>query len=161
MFFPDDHPIGNNHNNNLNNPFTSAASLPSGRINHVWVEKNVRAFGTKGIRTKGIKIHIDFTINNAKNKKISITAYFYHNNGSPLKDSNGSYRAPDGQVAVSANLYPQNNPAWFNNCELFIPYHELHLNSSQDIYFMTVIWINNTPVVINQKTSFHFNSFER
>lgn len=154
MFFPDDYPLGTNHNNNQNNPYYSPTSKLSGRIDRVWVEKNVREF-----ETKGLKIHLDFTINNAINKTITVAVYFYHNNGSPLKDSNGSYRTYDGQVAVSANFYPQNNPAWFNNCELFIPNHELHLNSAQYIYLQTIIWVGETPVTINAKTSVHFSPF--
>ncbi len=155
MFFPDDYPQGTNHNNNQNNPFYSPTSMLSGRIDRVWVEKNVRA-----LETKGLKIHIDFTINNVINKKITVAVYFYHNDGSPLKNYNGKYKTPDGQVAVATNLYPKNNPAWYNNCELFIPNYELHLYSAQYINLQTVVWVGETAVIMNTKNSFHFSPFD-
>lgn len=78
-----------------------------------------------------LKITPAFTISNAKGLKCLAVAYFYYENGEPLRDHNNSYHTVDGNVSGSQNFTPGYDVALYDNTQtgvvITMPYKELEL----------------------------------
>ncbi|MBS1918679.1 MAG: hypothetical protein JST17_00335 [Bacteroidetes bacterium] len=78
-----------------------------------------------------IKITPAFTISNAKGLNCLAVAYFYYDNGQPLRDHNNLYHTVDGNVSSSANFTPGFEMTLYDNTQtgfvITIPYKELEL----------------------------------
>ena len=85
---------------------------------------------------KGIKIHLNVDMHGLKNKSIDVIANFYYATNTPIKDTNGKYRALDGNVAASINTYPPYAKCNYNDLTMFIPLKELHINRECACYFI-------------------------
>lgn len=72
----------------------------------------------------GIKISIDFTVNNLKNTKCYAVAYFMWENNTYLLSSNKKYQSKTGQLCVAENFTPTHNIAKFTDLNLLIPSRE-------------------------------------
>jgi hypothetical protein len=108
------------HQNNI------TTKLPNAEIKKVWVNHNV--LKTYGFMTYYyMVIHCHLIIRNQKGKPITCGAYFFHGNGSKLYDSNGMFRALDGQVCAGETVTPSHDNSVWENFDLTIPYSELHL----------------------------------
>lgn len=70
----------------------------TGQIKDVTVEHNVFKNGVKGM-----KILVDFSVQNMKGIDGSCAVYFYYENGNRVKDTNGSYATSDNQAGNSQN----------------------------------------------------------
>lgn len=115
---------------------------PYGEIVKVWVDYDTYDDNGK----KGMRLHIAFKTHNMLNKEGRISAYFHFADGTALIDTNGSYKTKDGCVAVGKNFCPHYENSDYNNFVLFMPYSELHLDSSADIYFKVSIWYNHEKI---------------
>ncbi len=98
-------------------------SQPRAEIQSIWVDHNVHDNETKGMR-----IHIKFTIHNSKDEECMAVAHFYSDSGALLKDFNGQYNSADGYVAVGTNFTPVHTGTIFEDFQLFMPIDELHLD---------------------------------
>ena len=96
----------------------------TGKIDKVWVEHNVYQNGYYGMR-----IHVEFSINNMLNQRGQCAIYFYYSNGTRLKDYNNSYRDTDGDVATHTYFTPNYESCKYHDLAIFMPYYELHLSS--------------------------------
>jgi hypothetical protein len=94
----------------------------SGEIEKVWVEHNVMNF-----LQKGMNIHIKFSCNNLYNERCSACAFFYFQNGNPIKDYNYLYRTSDGNVYAETSFKPNYTNCSYSDLVIFMPYTELHL----------------------------------
>ena len=102
----------------------------TGNISNSWIVCNAeRGYGYA--MTRGLEIHVTFDVGNLYNRNCQIAAYFEFSDGTVLKDFNNSYRATDGQVAVSSSFIPQYENTHFGDFVLYIPYTELHLAFGQ------------------------------
>jgi len=99
---------------------------PTGKINDVTIEHNVMKDGVKGM-----KILVDFEVQNMKGSDVFCSIYFYHKDGSKLLDSNKSYWSADGQVSVGENIKPGYDNTTYNDFELFIPNSEIEVGSGK------------------------------
>ena len=115
-----------------------ACTEPYGEIVKVWVDHST--YDDDG--TKGMRIHIAFKAHNMLNKEGRVSAYFYFSDGTALIDSNGSYKTTDGCVSVDKDFCPSYENSDYSDFKLFMPYSELHLDSSADIYFKVSLWYN-------------------
>ncbi len=97
---------------------------PSAIIQNVWIEHNVPVGAELGLR-----LHAQFTLNNAVGRSAFGTAYFSFADGTPLRDFNGLYTSLDGQASVGAPIVAQYPSAVFPDYVLVLPYSELHLDS--------------------------------
>jgi len=93
---------------------------PSVKIIRLWVENNVDQGGTYGI-----KIHVNMDAYNVKDKACEFAVWFYDSNGNKIYDTNSSYRATDGQVAVSNTFNPGYDVTTYSDWWVFIPYDEI------------------------------------
>lgn len=94
-------------------------------IESVWVDHN----HFNGL-IKGMLIHVKFSVDNMLSRQGECTAYFYFQNDQKLRDYNSSYCTVDGQVAVGQIFRPGYENALYNDFSLFMPYTELHVNTS-------------------------------
>ncbi len=115
---------------------------PYGKITNVWVDHNEYDDDGK----KGMRIHIAFKAHNMLNKEGKVSVYFYFSDGTALIDANGSYKTTDGYVAVSRSFCPSYENSDYNDFKIFMPYSELHLDSSADIYFQATLWYNHERI---------------
>lgn len=118
-----------------------ASTVPYGEIVKVWVDHSTYDDGIKGMR-----IHVAFKVHNMLNKEGRVSAYFYFSDGTALTDTNGSYKTTDGDVAVGKDFCPSYENSDFSDFKLFMPYSELHLDSSADIYFNVSLWYNHEKI---------------
>lgn len=109
---------------------------PSVQFNKIWAEHNVFENGKKGMR-----IHISLNIKNMKGKSCKAIAYFYHENGSPVRDRGGSFRTSNGNVATGQHFTPGYDNCSYNDLKLFLPYGELGLDGTFQLkYFISVLY---------------------
>ena len=88
------------------------------------------------------------------NRSGQAAAYFYCPNGTPIKDTNGSNRTSDGNVATHVNFTPNYENCTFNDLAIFMPYSELHLSRTTSCYFTISIWNGNNEVTQSGRNSF-------
>lgn len=122
-------------------------------VEKIWVDHNVFENGVKGMR-----IHLKFNINGMLNKTGRAIAYFYYNNGNPLKDTNNRFYSVDGNVSVGEDFTPNYERCTFNDLTIFMPYSELELSQSAQCYFHVEIKDNNSQLrATSDKVYFDYN----
>jgi hypothetical protein len=115
---------------------TFLLNLKPVEIYGIWVEHNVQQEDQKRI-SKGMLIHVEFAIEGHKNEKCYLIAFFNQMDNTKLKDIDGQYCAPDGQVAVSRDFVPDLDSETFWDSNLFMPYDQIHADG--DLKFHVAI----------------------
>ncbi|GAB4198425.1 MAG: hypothetical protein OHK0022_17760 [Roseiflexaceae bacterium] len=111
----------------------------SGEITSVNME-----FDTFDGGVKGLKILTTFSVNNAKNKTLKMTAYFYNDDGNPLKGTDDMYTTSERDVAVSRDFEPIQSKQRYVDFELFIPYEALGFgDQSVDVNIDFIVQLYN------------------
>lgn len=129
-----------------------AAQKITGQITDVTVEHNVFKDGVKGM-----KILIDFTVQNMKGIDGSCAVYFYYENGNRVKDSNGSYATSDNQAATHKTIKPSYDNSSYTDVELFMPYNELEVGTGKhSLKFYCKIWEYSTSSAISVAESQYY-----
>ncbi len=78
---------------------------------------------------KGMNVVFSAKIRKMRNRYLGAGAYFYFENGQPLRDMNGNFYDIDtGDVFAYTQLRPDYDNAVYTNVPIFIPYNELHLS---------------------------------
>lgn len=121
------------------------------KIHKCWIEQNVWDGGIVGIR-----VHIDFEIENGLNLIDQVAAYFYFSNGTSIPDLNGRFRSADGSVAVGGRFNAIYSNSLWTDYVLFIPKHELHVFTSQSLKVSVKVWQGNN-ILHTKQTQFYFN----
>lgn len=108
----------------------------------IWIETNVTHKGEKGVM-----IHTDFDLNNAKNKTVECQAIFYASpGGRALRDLNGKYRiSPSLNYVSSSSFFKADSDAMnVTDCSVFIPASELHLKNPRKyrVYVKMSVYTN-------------------
>lgn len=119
---------------------TQAAQKITGEIKDITVEHN---FFKDGI--KGMKILIDFSVENMKDIDGSCAVYFYYNDGRPVKDKNQRYYTAAGDAATHTNIKPGHVSTVYTDWEIFMPYNELEVGTGKhELKFYCEIWENSS-----------------
>jgi len=141
------------HRNPVRRTTDTPNAVPKARIQEVWVDHNQYQDSVKGMR-----IHVKFNVDNFKDAKGRVVAYFYKENGQPLKDTNGSYYSASGDVATGRNFQPDYLKAIYNDYTLFIPYKELHLaRGKHNLKFYIRIFKSDTWAALSDNSDWvHF-----
>lgn len=83
---------------------------------------------------KGMNIIVNYSVEGMKGKTGDLNAYFYFEDGTPLKDDNKSsvpcYGTYDGSVVVGKQFTPRYDDVAMSST-LFMPYDELHLRKGK------------------------------
>lgn len=82
--------------------FSSNVMGQNGNIEKVWVDYNVPL----NQYTKGMKIHIKFSVSGMLNKQGNCSVYFFYENGNKLINYNTMNRAPDGHISIGRFFVP-------------------------------------------------------
>jgi hypothetical protein len=110
----------------------------SAKIKKIWTEYNVYQNGQEGM-----KIHVDFSINNMLNKTGQCNAYFYFKKGNALVDFNQRYHTKNGKVSSWYTFTPAYTNCVYDDFIIFMPYEEFHLTGRHDLKFQVEILDNN------------------
>lgn len=102
-------------------------------INNVEIEHGVYENSHKGMR-----INVSYNISGYRGQQVYACSYFYYADGKAMKDTNGSYRTSDGDVAAHANIYP-NSDLYYSSVTIFIPNDELHITRKGKTDFQIVV----------------------
>lgn len=122
----------------------------TGEIEDITVDHNVFENGVKGM-----KIHIKFTVQKMKGIQGTCAVYMYYEDGTPLKDTNGSYRTTDGQCAFAKNFTPSYDDSIFNDFVIFVPLTELEAGKGvHNMKFLCMILENNQSIALSDYYSF-------
>ncbi|HEX8596920.1 MAG TPA: CHAT domain-containing protein [Chloroflexia bacterium] len=92
---------------------------------------------------KGMEIHVEFTANNLKDVPLSVNAYFSLPDGTKIISVDGTYQAPDTQVAVRLDALPGYDAAKYDDFVIFMPYEEIEMDfiaGTFDIQLHVVIY---------------------
>jgi hypothetical protein len=110
--------------------YTYLDNQPKGIFKKIWVDFDIVEAGIRGMR-----IHLNFQVDNIKDSKCQATAFFYSDDGNHLKDSNKNYCSTSGQVCTSDDFTPGYKNAIYEDLSLFMPYNELHLEGEHGLTF--------------------------
>lgn len=111
-------------NGSSSNGNTSNTTQPSVQVSNVWLEHNVDVNGKIGMI-----IHTDFFINHFNEGLGEISAYFFFEDGTIVRDSNGAYSSIDGQVSIGDRFVPPYDDTRYEDFQLSIPYEEIVFDS--------------------------------
>ncbi|TMM58428.1 hypothetical protein FEE95_03075 [Maribacter algarum] len=104
----------------------------TGQILDVQMEHGVYRLDKNNTNTLGTELSISFNINNAKSKKSSIVAYFYHANGRKLINNEAiNYRTDIGQVGALKEFSPTYEESTYDGLKIFIPYWTFDLGNGE------------------------------
>jgi hypothetical protein len=106
-----------------------------------------------------LKITPAFTIENAKGLKCLAVAYFYYDNGQPLRDHNNLYHTVDGNVSSSEDFKPSYDVTLYDNTQtgfiISLPYKELELpRGSYKLKYKVILFDDKLNQVV---TSGYYN----
>lgn len=108
----------------------------TGQIKDITVEHNYVKDGVKGMR-----ILVDFNVQNMRGIDGSCDVYFYLKNGDPVKGKNSEYQTQKGTLTTSFAINPRYEDSRYTDFELFVPYSEFDLESGKyDLKFYCRIW---------------------
>lgn len=125
----------------------------TGEIKDITVEHNVFKDGVKGM-----KILVDFSVQNMKGIDGSCAVYFYYENGNKVKDNNGSYATSDNQAATHKTIKPSYDSSSYTDVEIFMPYKELEVGTGKhNLKFYCKIWEYSTSSAISVAQSQYYS----
>lgn len=125
-----------------------------GEIEKVRQEHNIREDGEKGM-----KIHVNFTVDNLEGVRCCIAAYFSFEGGEIIDGVNDDFRTTNDQAVVSKCFTPPYEGTRYNDLQLFMPYEELYLAEGYHLHceFEIQIYVNNTKVVFAESQPCRFS----
>jgi hypothetical protein len=126
-----------------------------GEIERVWQEHNIYDEDDE----KGMKIHINFNVDNLEEVDCCIAAYFSFQGGETIGGINDDFMTTDGQAVVGEDFTPSYEGTRYDDLQLFMPYEELNLAEGYHHHceFEIQIYIDNTNVVLAESQPFRFS----
>ena len=109
---------------------TTDPTARSAHIETVKLEHNL--YNDEGV--KGMEINVVFTADNLKDVELPVNVYFSWPDGTKIVSLDGTYEAPDHQVAVRQNTTPQYDHTQYDFFKIFMPYHELEMDFKADTF---------------------------
>lgn len=130
----------------------SGNTSPSADIERIWLDHSVYQNGVKGM-----KIHVEFTVENMNGKTVYAYAYFYWgDNVTPLHDQYGNNLSFYGYGTSNYDS------CRFNDFVIFVPYYGLNMSPNQgsvDISFdISVRNASGTELARNNNTQITFSN---
>lgn len=109
---------------------------------------------------EGMDVHIKFSVKGMKDIKGICALYIYYEDGTPLKDTNGSYCTTEGNCAFGENFTPRYDSSAYDDFVIFIPYKELELPKGiHNMKISCTIWENTDSIQTPITTSDHYYHF--
>ena len=124
-----------------------------GDIKEVWQEHNVYEDDEKGM-----KIHVNFTVDNLTEVRCCIAAYFSFQGEEQISGVNDEFATKDGQAVVSEYFTPSYESTSYSDFDLFMPYDELYLaDGYHHCEFEIQLYVNKTGVFFANSPSYGFS----
>jgi hypothetical protein len=116
---------------------TIAPDDPEARFEGARVVHNVTVNGEKGMR-----VHAKFRVIDGRGVPCMLIAYFFYDDGTPLKTEEPEYRTKTGTVYAHTNFTPAYDPAVYSDLQLFVPYEALNMESGakHDLKFYLALY---------------------
>ena len=90
---------------------------------------------------KGMKILVDFSLQNMRGTDGVCAIYFCYDNGDKVMGVTEEYRVSDGQASIWEKINPRYDDTIYTDFEMFIPYSELNVpKGKHDLKFRCRIW---------------------
>jgi hypothetical protein len=113
---------------------------PGGFLNHAVVPDDPEAIyeGARVVHNvtvngeKGMRIHAQFRVKYGLGTPCMLLAYYFFDDGKPLKTDVAKYRTKTGTVYASANFTPAYDPAVYKDLQIFMPYSALNMESGEE-----------------------------
>ncbi len=105
------------------------SNAQTAKFDKIWLEFDVFQGGEKGMR-----VHTKFHTYSMKDMTGKVVVFFYHQDGSPVKDLNDNYRTTDGNVSCSDKFSPTYENSLYEDFKVFIPYSEIHMLPGEHSY---------------------------
>lgn len=133
---------------------TQAAKKITGEIKDITVEHNVFKDGVKGM-----KILVDFSVQNMKGIEGSCVVYFYYENGNRVMGKNQKYKTANGHAATHTTIKPGYHPKTvYTDLEIFMPYNELEVGTGKhSLKFYCKIWEYSTSSAVSVTQSQYYS----
>ena len=107
------------------------------KIERVWVDHNYRG---------GMRIHVKFGIEDARNVRCQAVAYFFFDSGEKLRTSRKQYRAAGGQLATGNLHWVTTGKNGSAEMTLFLPYREIPLPEGEhELKFLVQLSTDGIP----------------
>ena len=123
------------------------------QIEKTWLDYDVQ---TKD-GTTGLVIHTRFIVSGLQNVTNQCNAYFYFENGEPLKDYNNNYCCGDGTVCIPGEYTPDYQNCRFDDFQLFIPNEELHVTGSGNLIYVISVFNGDDVIAQSEQQVFPFS----
>jgi tetratricopeptide (TPR) repeat protein len=119
---------------------------PRVSIEKIEVEHNV--YDSDNV--KGMNIKVVFTADHLKDVVLPVNVYFSWPDGTHIISMDGTYQAPDNQVAVRKDAQPGFDSAVYDDFVIFMPYKELEMDfraDTFDIQFQVIIFDDKNNIL--------------
>lgn len=119
------------------NEVSATSSKPiTGAFKDITIEHNVMKDGVKGM-----KILVDFEVQNMKDISGSCDAYFYYKDGTRVKGKTSKFQTKTGNATAIRDIKPKYDNSTFTDLEIFMPYSELDVSSGKhELKFHCTLW---------------------
>lgn len=136
----------------------SLKQLPTPPAPQVTISKIEQIHNQIEDHQKGMRIKVNYTAVRLSDTPLSVNAYFYYKDGTPLKDFNNRYYTANKHVAthvIDVPIRTNDN----RTATIFMPYNELHIEKGQcDLKFDIVIFNGTRPLATSPSYGFTFTS---
>ena len=117
---------------------------PSASVNTTTLEKNVQVGGINSLVIK-----VDFSTWDMSEEGGMVVAFLESPKGKGVKDTNGKFKAQNGNVSVGSNFGTHKQHTIFNDYKLVIPMEELHIvDPTKEHYIQVGIYDHKTKKYI-------------
>lgn len=132
----------------------NASKRVSGQIERIWVDYDSKST----VNNMGIMVHLRFHVSNMRNQNTNAAVYFYKKDGTPLIDTDKQYCTVSGEVAVGEEFVPGYEDTIYEDFKLFIPYAQLHLDTSEECFLTATIWNGSRQIAFSENIFFTYQN---
>jgi Cys-tRNA synthase (O-phospho-L-seryl-tRNA:Cys-tRNA synthase) len=103
---------------------------------------------------KGMLVQLQCEIFAARGQTCCAAIYVSDAQGSPLRDTDGSYSVGDHQVGVLTEMEPAFDHAVWKSLELFLPYNQIEVTGTgrHDLKFLVSVQVKNGDWIVLTST---------
>lgn len=106
---------------------------------------------------KGMMIHTEFETVGCVGDDLAVCVYFYTEDGTALKDYDGSHTTDSGKVSTYEKTQTEYHNSIWNDFKIFMPYDQLHMASGKhDLKFYVGIYDYDTGMFLADSEYQHF-----
>lgn len=129
-----------------------SARAPRATFDRMWVDYDIFENGLKGMR-----IHVKFSVYEMRNVDAFLAVRFQRADGKMLRDKDGRFASPEGDVAVYKAIRPGYDPTDYEDLTIFMPYTQMDLDGGEYDLKMDVDVNYQNGTLLQHLTLYAFN----